>query len=109
MKSVKKVSVLEGQVLSCAIRNGAAKLQLQLLKRTEVVADGVEFEHPKAEKLSEQKTVEISPKQLDCSLTNELRLVRTGDKVRMNVLVDGEGNTTYTLFNISEYSVPMRF
>lgn len=108
MKSVKKVSVLEGQVLSCAIRNGAAKLQLQLSKRTEVVADGVEFEHPKAECVTSQEVIEISPKQLDVALMHELRLTRTGDAVRMNVLEDNRGSKSYTLFNISEYSVPLR-
>jgi hypothetical protein len=108
MNRVKNVSVLEGQVLSCAISGGAAKLHLQLSKRTEVVADGVEFAHPKAEKMNELKMIEISPKQLDPSLVQELRITRTGDKVRMNVLVDDEGGVTYTLFNITEYSVPMR-
>jgi hypothetical protein len=91
------------------MKDGVVKLQLQLSKHTKVVADGVEFKHPKAECVTSQEVIEISPKQLDVALMHELRLTRTGDKVRMNVLVDGEGNTTYTLFNISEYSVPMRF
>lgn len=108
MESVKNVCVLEGTVLSCAIKDGVAKLHLQLCKRTEVVADGVEFKHPKAECVSEQKVIEISPKQLAPSLVHELRLTRTGDAVRMNVLVDSKGDKAYTLFNINEYSVPLR-
>ena len=109
MESVKNVCVLEGTVLSCAMCDGVAKLHLQLNKRTEVVADGVEFAHPKAECVNEKKMVEISPKQLDPSLSHELRLTRTGDAVRLNVLVDSRGRVSYTLFNISEYSVPLRF
>ena len=109
MERVKKVSVIEGTVLSYAMRNGVAKLHLQLNKRTEVVADGVEFDHPKAECVNEKEMVEISPKQLDPSLSHELRLTRTGDAVRLNVLVDSRGRVSYTLFNISEYSVPLRF
>lgn len=108
MEKIEKVSVLEGTVLSCAMKDGVAKLQLQLSKRTEVVADGVEFKHPKAECVSEQKVIEISPKQLDVALMHELRLTRTGDAVRMNVLEDNRGSKSYTLFNISEYSVPLR-
>ncbi len=109
MEHVTSVSVLEGVVLSCAMKNGVAKLRLQLSKHTQVVAGGVEFDKPVEKKVSELKEVEIKPEQLDPSLCNELRLVRTGDQVRMNVLVTNEGATSYTLFNVSEYSVPMRF
>lgn len=108
MESVKNVCVLEGTVLSCAMKDGVAKLQLQLSKRTEVVADGKEISEPKAECVTSQEVLEISPKQLDVALMHELRLTRTGDAVRVNVLVDSRGLKSYTLFNISEYSVPLR-
>lgn len=108
MEKIERVSVLEGTVLSCAMKDGVAKLHLQLSKRTEVVADGVEFKHPKAECVTSQEVIEISPKQLDVALMHELCLTRTGDAVRMNVLEDNRGSKSYTLFNISEYSVPLR-
>ena len=108
MEKIWKVSVLEGTVLSCAMKDGVAKLHLQLSKRTEVVADGVEFKHPKEKCVTSQEVIEISPKQLDPALVHELRLTRTGDAVRMNVLEDNRGSKSYTLFNISEYSVPLR-
>ena len=109
MEHITSVSVIEGIVLSCAVKNGVAKLCLQLSKYTQVVAGGVEFDKPVERSVSELKEIEIKSEQLDPSLVNELRLVRTGDQVRMNVLVTNEGATSYTLFNISEYSVPMRF
>ena len=108
MEKIEKVSVLEGTVLSCAMKDGVAKLQLQLSKRTEVVANGEEINEPEAECVTSQEVIEISPKQLDPALVHELRLTRTGDAVRMNVLVDSKGGKAYTLFNISEYSVPIR-
>lgn len=108
MESVKNVCVLEGTVLSCAMKDGVAKLHLQLSKRTEVVADGKEINEPEAKCVTSQEVIEILPKQLDPSLVHELRLTRTGDAVRMNVLEDNRGSKSYTLFNISEYSVPLR-
>lgn len=108
MEKIENVCVLEGTVLSYAMKDGVAKLQLQLSKRTEVVANGEEINEPKAECVSEQKVIEILPEQLDPSLVHELRLTRTGDAVRMNVLVGSRGLKSYTLFNISEYSVPLR-
>ena len=108
MEKIEKISVLEGTVLSYAMRNGVAKLHLQLSKRTEVVADGEEINEPKAECVISQEVIEISPKQLDPALVHELCLTRTGDAVRMNVLEDNRGSKSYTLFYISEYSVPLR-
>lgn len=108
MNSVISKCVLQGQVLACTVKNGAAKIIMHLSGSKLLIAGGHPLKKTAMKKLSESYTLEIKPRDLTIALFKSIRLARTGDEVTVTIESFSDGKKEYEFFNKTECSVPLR-